>query len=117
VKQAFFELGIKHELRSAYNGFELLDLLGSIIKENQPLPHFILLDLNMPKMNGFTVLEELAKNERLKQIPVYVLSTSSVDHDKSRSQDLGARAFYTKPISYQQLKTVIAEINKDQATQ
>jgi len=62
------------------------------------LPDLILLDLNLPLMDGFAFLAEMAKEERLKYIPVFILSASSAKGDIEKARNLGARGYFTKPL-------------------
>ena len=64
------------------------------------LPHLIISDLNMPRLNGFELLEELKKDSRLKAIPVVVLSTSSDPRDVRKSYELSANSYVTKPTGF-----------------
>ena len=62
-------------------------------------PDLVLLDLNMPKKNGFASLQELKEDERLKDIPVIIYSTSNNDHEKRKCINFGALEYLVKPIS------------------
>jgi CheY-like chemotaxis protein len=79
-------------------------------KENAVLPDLILLDLNMPKMDGKQCLDELKKDERLSQIPVFIYTTSSQSKDIEYTLQLGAECFITKPSSARDLQTLLAII-------
>ena len=112
VKEAIAEI-MQCEIRSVYNGLELLDYLlkrGKYEGSTDPQPDFILLDLNMPLLDGFGVLAKVKEDAQLRHVPIYILSTSRMDHDKKRSSELGANGFYTKPILFNQLKEIIEEI-------
>lgn len=67
-----------------------------------PVPLLIVLDLNMPRMNGTETLRSLKQDERLKNIPVIIYSTSINPFEKEKCMELGAHSFITKPISYQE---------------
>jgi CheY-like chemotaxis protein len=72
-------------------------------------PDLILLDLNMPRKNGLQVLAEIQRDDRLKQIPVIVLTTSDDENDVAAAYDLNASCFITKPVSMPQFcETIIA---------
>jgi CheY-like chemotaxis protein len=73
-----------------------LDAL-SILKNETFVPDYIFLDLNMPLMNGKECLREIRKQDRLKEVPVIIVSTSLADKDKEDTKNLGASAFITKP--------------------
>ena len=86
------------------DGEELMDYLKRKGKfsnaETSPRPCFILLDLNMPRMDGRKALLFLKADPDLKKIPVVVLSTSSAEEDILRSYNLGANSFITKPVHF-----------------
>jgi CheY-like chemotaxis protein len=109
VRQAIGEI-TEADVTSVYDGRELLTLLTSDTHDHHP--DFILLDLNMPLLDGFGVLGKIKNNEALKNSPIYILSTSRRDEDKKRSGELGAHGFYTKPILFHQLKEIIEEITR-----
>jgi CheY-like chemotaxis protein len=71
--------------------------------ENQPLPQIIFMDLNMPVMNGFDCLIYLKNHPAYKDIPVIIFTTSRNMHDMSRTKQLGARSFMTKPDDFKVL--------------
>jgi CheY-like chemotaxis protein len=72
-------------------------------------PGLILLDINMPKMNGFEVLQVIKSEPRLRMIPVIMLTTSTRDEDIARSYDGGACSFVAKPVNLEKLKEVIKQ--------
>jgi len=113
IKQALLETGFNCEVTSVYNGLQLMDFLlkREVYKNLEGLmPDLILLDINMPLMNGFGVLEQMCDHGLIEQIPVYMLSTSSSQADKKHAMELRARDYYVKPINYQQLKSTLHEI-------
>jgi CheY-like chemotaxis protein len=110
VKQALCELGIDHQVTSVYSGYQLLELLGNIDNDVK-LPDVILLDINMPRLDGFSVLQRVAADELQEKVPVFILSTSRTETDRNRSKQLGAKGFYTKPFFYEELKQIIANIH------
>jgi len=73
-------------------------------------PDFIFLDLNMPRMDGWQCLTEIKKDDKLKDIPVIIFSTSSSQRDKDSTYSLGASYFLTKPTDYKKLCTAISFI-------
>lgn len=75
-------------------------------------PDLILLDLNLPRMDGREVLSEIKKDDSLRLIPVVVLTTSSADADIFKSYGLGANCFVTKPIGLEQFLTVVRSIEE-----
>lgn len=74
-----------------------------------PVPHLVLLDLNMPRMNGREVLQAMRADPELQKVPVVVLTTSDVESDVEASYNLGANSFITKPVDIDQF---IASINQ-----
>lgn len=74
--------------------------------ESEP-PRLVLLDLKLPKFDGFTVLERLRSQPTWSTVPVVILSSSSIDSDIARSYELGANAYVVKPIGYDIYKDAI----------
>lgn len=107
AKEALQEAKICNELRFVENGRELLDYLKrkgrySDPKES-PRPGLILLDLNMPVMDGREVLKVIKSDPELRRIPVVVLTTSKAEEDIIKSYDLGVNSFITKPVTFEGL--------------
>jgi CheY-like chemotaxis protein len=92
---------------SAIDGHDALKLLKS---ENNSLPDFIFLDLNMPRLNGKQCLAEIKKIPRLLHIPVIIYSTSGRKEDIEDTRRLGALQFITKPTLFDQIVDAIASI-------
>jgi CheY-like chemotaxis protein len=107
VKRALKELQVTNHLDHVENGEEALEYLRN--PENIK-PAIILLDLNMPKMNGIEFLAVIKKEEELKRIPVIVLTTSRGELDKIQSFDLGVAGYMIKPVDYQQFVEVMRTI-------
>ncbi|WP_200957457.1 response regulator [Paenibacillus sp. Root444D2] len=74
------------------------------------MPDIILLDLNLPKINGTEVLAEIKKDPQLKYIPVIILTTSEAEQDILRAYDLHANCYITKPVNLEQFLTVVRSI-------
>ena len=72
-------------------------------------PGLVLLDINMPRMNGFEVLRKMKADPLLRTIPVVMLTTSTRDEDIARSYDSGACSFVSKPVNFEKLKEVIKQ--------
>jgi CheY-like chemotaxis protein len=100
LERAFDKAHFSAPLLHYKNAKEALEFLEKA-KEDSPhmavSPSIIILDLNMPGMDGFSFLEKIRQNERLSSIPVIVLSTSSSDSDVKRSYKLGANSYVPKP--------------------
>ncbi|NRT12955.1 response regulator [Flavobacterium sp. 14A] len=108
VKRAFSKNNIKNPLFIAGNGVEALELLEDKII---PLPKIIILDINMPKMNGIEFLKELRANERLKNISVFVMTTSNEDSDKINAYNLNIAGYILKPLSFEKFIASVATLN------
>ncbi len=79
--------------------------------EDKVRPDLILLDLNLPKVNGRQILEEIKKADELKRIPVVILTTSEAEEDIIKTYDLHANCYITKPVDLNQFIKVIKSIN------
>ncbi len=116
LKEAWEENNILNPLQIVNDGTEVMDYLNNkgeyIDTEKYPLPGLILLDLNMPKMNGAETLEKIKNNSELKNIPVIVLTTSKAEEDIINSYDLGVNSFITKPVSFEDLIKLVSIFEK-----
>jgi two-component system response regulator len=98
------------------DGQDLLDYLrrdgayASLPADAAPRPSIILLDLNMPRMDGREALAEIKRDGDLRQIPVVVLTTSSDELDVRRAYDLGANSYITKPVTHAKLHAVLSSL-------
>lgn len=108
VKRAFKELKITNKLFIANNGEEALEFLRD---KNKQLPGFILLDLNMPKMNGLEFLDVVKKDADLKKIPIVVLTTSMEENDRIESFSLSVAGYIIKPVDYHNFIEAVKAIN------
>jgi CheY-like chemotaxis protein len=108
IKRALRELKVTNKVDVAGNGEESLELLHDPQHEN---PCIILLDLNMPKMPGLEFLRIIKHDERLKRIPVVVLTTSCEEQDKIESFNLGVAGYMLKPVDYRQFVEVVKTID------
>ena len=105
AQDALSECKLANDLRFVENGEQLLDYLyqrGEYAGETgkAPRPGLILLDLNMPKMDGREALKVIKGDKTLHDIPVVVLSTSRFDQDIVRSYQLGVNSFISKPVTF-----------------
>lgn len=107
ARLTFNEHFAEWKLTSFNDGQELIDHLS--VHTTQPLPELIILDLNMPRLTGFETLVLLKDHPRWYKIPVAILTTSSNAEDRTRSAELGACVFITKPATIDQLARVIAD--------
>lgn len=108
TERALREIHVTNKLEIAGNGEEALKFLREPQNE---MPCIILLDLNMPKMNGIEFLKIAKSDDALKRIPVVVLTTSKADHDKTESFNLGVAGYMVKPVDYHQFVEVIKTID------
>ncbi|MEB3042806.1 response regulator [Rhizobium mulingense] len=103
---------VTFNLHVAANGREAMRLLEERADiADLPQIDLMLLDINMPIMDGFEVLNALSADARLKRIPVCILSTSSDETDMQRARNLGARAYMVKPPTLQQLKEALEDVD------
>lgn len=99
TKEAFAEAGLDNALLVARDGAEALDFLYQRQDhEEAPFPDLVLLDLNLPKVDGLEVLETLKSDERLARIPVIVLTSSEAEEDVAESYERYSNAYLTKPV-------------------
>ena len=108
VKRALEEIHVTNPVLNRENGEEALKFLRDPASER---PCIILLDLNMPIMNGIEFLHVLKQDALLKRIPVVVLTTSEEQQDKVNSFDLGVAGYMAKPVDYGQFVEVMRTLN------
>lgn len=111
IEDAFRESRLANPLAFVEDGLELLDLLKSRGKyTDRPAnqrPGLILLDLNMPRMDGRTALSHIKSDPDLRRIPVVVLTTSKAEEDILRTYDLGVNSFISKPVTFDDLVEIV----------
>jgi CheY-like chemotaxis protein len=108
LKRTIVKLNLNHNITVANNGEEGLEIL----ERKERLPDIILLDLNMPKMNGLEFLKIMKADDRLKYIPVVILTTSNNQRDLLECFKLGISGYMTKPLKYEEY---VSKIDKLQA--
>ena len=91
VQRSLKKLDLDYTLHTAYNGKEALSILSA--NDYSVLPDVILLDLNMPKMNGIEFLQQIRSNEKLKDIQVFVMTTSADSSERSAAESLGISGY------------------------
>jgi CheY-like chemotaxis protein len=110
VRRALERAHVTNPLFVAHNGVEALELLrGRSVPTDRRL---VLLDLNMPRMNGIEFLRELRKDPSLRSTPVVVLTTSDDDRDKVQAYDLNVAGYLLKPVTFVNFVDVMAALNK-----
>jgi CheY-like chemotaxis protein len=107
VKRAIRQIKMHHSLIHAENGEEALEYLKNPSNEK---PWIILLDLNMPKMNGIEFLQVAKRDEVLKSIPVVILTTSKEQQDRIESFKFGVAGYMIKPVDYSQFVEMMQAI-------
>jgi CheY-like chemotaxis protein len=115
TKRAWKKYNIANPLYIVRDGEECLDYLFQRGKYEEPgsapRPGIVLLDINMPKKDGLSVLQALREDPRLRRLPVIMLSTSKTEEDRVKSYDLGANAFITKPVGFQNFAEALKTIH------
>jgi chemotaxis family two-component system response regulator Rcp1 len=112
TKRALKSGKVLHNLHVANDGEAALAFLHDVEYGQAPRPDLILLDLNLPKVNGREVLAKIKSNEALASIPVIVLTTSKADEDIMKTYELHANSFITKPVDWPQFVNVIRSIEE-----
>ena len=111
TKRAMRKSDVKCELHVARDGEEALDALyqkGEFV--DTPRPDLILLDINLPKINGLEVLAKVKEDERLRRIPVIVLTISEREEDMVKAYDSGAASYMTKPVDSKDFERLIQTV-------
>jgi len=110
VKRAFARANISNPIFVATNGIEALEMLR---KDSMPAKRrLVLLDINMPKMNGIEFLRELRADPELQHVTVVALTTSNADRDRLEAYKMNVAGYLLKPVTFQQFAEVMATINK-----
>lgn len=115
AERALKKSNLPHHTYAVYNGLELLDYLyhrGKFTPETSPMPDLILLDLNMPKMNGKEALKAIRENKKLMHLPVILFTTSSAESDIIASYKLGANSYIKKPGDFDGLVEIMNAIKQ-----
>ena len=105
----------RNPLHFVKDGVELLDFLkqtGAYKDSDAPRPGVILVDLNMPRMDGREAIAEIKRDPALRQIPIVVLTTSKAEEDVFRTYDLGVSSYVVKPVTYRALVDVMADLGR-----
>jgi chemotaxis family two-component system response regulator Rcp1 len=112
TRDAFRETNESIRLHVAVDGVEAMDFLkkrGAFV--DSPRPDFILLDLNIPKMDGREVLAQIKRDNDLKTIPTIILTTSDSEADIKKSYELQANCYLNKPVQLDDFESVVKSIN------
>jgi CheY-like chemotaxis protein len=111
TEEALKESKLAVNMRVARDGIEALAMLhGEGVYADQPQPDLILLDLNMPRLDGREVLRQIKSDDQLKHIPVVVLTTSEAEKDILQAYGLHANCYITKPVEFDEFMKIIKSI-------
>ena len=112
AREAFHGAKIASHLHVVYDGVEALDFLRHEgTHTSAPRPDLILLDLNLPKMDGRAVLDQIKKNEGLKAIPIVVITSSEAETDVLQSYQLKANCYLSKPFQLEAFEKILNAIS------
>ncbi len=109
ARRAFKKNNLTNPIYEAQNGLEALEILRS---GTLPRRHIVLLDLNMPKMNGLEFLREVRSDPALKSTSVVVLTTSSGERDKVEAYELNVSGYLLKPVTFASFVELMSTLNK-----
>jgi len=111
AKEALRESKLRNNLNIMIDGVEAMDYLHKKGKHaDSTTPDLVLLDLNLPKKDGREVLAEIKADDKLKRIPVVILTTSTAEEDILKTYDLHANCYISKPIDFDQFMKVVKSI-------
>ena len=111
--EAFRQRGMAEEIAMVNDGAAALDYLFGRNQYADPRPEtpvVVLLDLNLPKLNGSQVLAAIRNNPQTRDLPVVILTTSNQQEDKKTCYDLGANSYVRKPVEYEAFRRVAQEL-------
>ncbi|MBW1896707.1 MAG: response regulator [Deltaproteobacteria bacterium] len=115
TKRAWKKHHIANPLYVVNNGEECLDFLRHRGKYADPVaapqPGILLLDIKMPKMDGFGALKRIREDEKLHRLPVIILTTSKAEEDRFRGYELGANAYIVKPVGFENFSEAVKTIS------
>src|SRR5438477_2531535 len=115
LQQACRKAGLACNLQALNDGDEAIAYLQGADKfanrEQYPLPNLVLLDLKMPRLSGFDVLEWLRQDAKCRSLPVVVLSSSNQDADVQRAYALGANSYLVKPVDFETLVEIVRAVH------
>jgi len=112
TREAFADNKVRNKLHVVHDGEQAMAFLRNEPPyEDAPRPDLVLLDLNLPRMDGREVLEEVKVDPELRSIPVVILTTSEAEEDIVRSYELHANAYVSKPVDFEQFIKVVRQID------
>lgn len=112
IRRSFKKNNIVNQLHVANNGVEALAMLkGDGVKKLNPMPKLILLDINMPKMNGFEFLNQIRQDGELRSLNIFMLTTSNHDEDYVNARQYNIAGYIVKPVVIQDFMARVASLN------
>lgn len=116
IDEALEESKLVNPVDYCVDGIDLLNYLRREDRwehlKDEPLPGLILLDLNMPRMDGRTALAEIRKDDQLKRVPIVILTTSKSEEDIIRTYNTGVNSYITKPVTFDGLTHVVTRLQQ-----
>lgn len=114
VKESLLENQLTVDVNDVENGQELLEVLRTkpVPATSRQKPHLIIMDINMPRKNGFETLKELKEDKDLRGIPVVIFSTSKAPADIKKAYELGANCFISKPQTASEWHNIIGKLGR-----
>ena len=116
MQLVFEEAGFPEPLQIAMSGREAIDYLSGdgryADRDRFPMPVLVLLDLNMPMISGFEILQWIGAHSEFQQFPVVVYSSSSQPSDVERARELGASDYFVKPCLFDKTQELLREIRQ-----
>jgi CheY-like chemotaxis protein len=113
IEKNLLRSGISNAISAVADGQQALDFLfgqGAFAGRAAPSPLLVLLDLNMPVLDGYQVLERMKADTRTRRIPVIVLTTTDDPREVSRCYELGCNVYVTKPVDYEKFAEAIGKL-------
>ncbi|RAI94763.1 response regulator [Algoriphagus yeomjeoni] len=113
LTEALSDAKMVNKIDTLGDGAEAIDLLdGLAIKDSDTLPDLILLDINLPKINGYEVIDFMKTNALLENIPVIILTTSSSELENIKAKNLEAYCYIIKPVEIDEYVNVVSKIEE-----
>ena len=116
TRDALAESRVLNDFHCVADGIELMKYLRreGLYRDDElyPVPSLILLDLNMPRLDGRGALEQIKRDPVLRSIPVIILTTSKAEEDMLRAYDLGAASYITKPVTFDKLVELMKSLGR-----
>ena len=111
TRRAWKKGNIRNPLFVVKDGEEAIDFIYKKGNHKEaPTPSLLLLDLKMPKMDGFEVINQLKSDKKTKKIPIIILTSSSLDKDIDRAYELGCNSYICKPVNFENFIKAVVDI-------